>query len=334
MRDQGVFFPIDPGADASLGGMAATRASGTNAVRYGTMRENVLSLTAVMANGDVVRTARRARKSSGLRPDPASGRVGRNPRRHYRGGGEALRHPRIAHRGVCPFPSLEDASKAVIQTIQMGIPVARIELVDEEQVKVFNAYARLNLKIAPMLFVEFHGTPPRPGSNRKPSPRSLRSWAGDRSMGKQEEDRQRLWQARHDAFWAAKSVMPGKEALATDVCVPISALGTVRQGNQQDLAQYGLFGPIVGHAGDGNFHVTLFCDTTDEDEVARVKTFYERLIRRAIAMDGTSTGEHGIGRGKMKFLEEEHGAGVAVMREIKKALDPRNILNPGKIIAL
>jgi D-lactate dehydrogenase (cytochrome) len=337
LRDKGLFFPIDPGADASLGGMAATRASGTNAVRYGTMRENVLSLTAVMANGEVVRTAKRARKSS----------AGYDLTRLLVGsegtlgiitevGVKLYGIPESITAGVCPFPSVDAACQAVIQTIQLGIPVARIELVDEEHVKAFNAYSKIDLKVVPTLFVEFHGTPA--GTEEQSGlfgSIAEELGGGPFTWATKEEDRQRLWQARHDAFWATKSLMPGKEAFATDVCVPISRLAECVNETRADLAANGLYGPIVGHVGDGNFHVVLYCDRSDAGELARVKEFYERLIKRAIAMEGTSTGEHGVGSGKMRFLELEHGAeGVAMMRRIKQALDPKNILNPGKIVAL
>jgi D-lactate dehydrogenase (cytochrome) len=337
LRDKGLFFPIDPGADASLGGMAATRASGTNAVRYGTMRENVLNLTAVMANGDVVKTASRAKKSSAgydltrllVGSEGTLGIITEVGLRLYG-------IPESIAAGVCPFPSVDAACQTVIQTIQLGIPVARIELVDEEHVKAFNAYSKIDLKVAPTLFVEFHGTQAGTAEQTQLFGAIAEEMGGGPfSWATKEEDRQRLWQARHDAFWATKSLMPGKEAFATDVCVPISRLAECVKETQADLAANGLYGPIVGHVGDGNFHVVLYCDRADGEELKRVKGFYDRLIRRAIAMEGTSTGEHGIGAGKMAFLEVEHGAeGVAVMRQIKKALDPKNILNPGKIVAL
>lgn len=337
LRDKGLFFPIDPGADASIGGMAATRASGTNAVRYGTMRENVLNLTAVMANGEVVKTANRAKKSS----------AGYDLTRLLVGsegtlgiitevGVKLYGIPESIAAGVCPFPSIDAACQAVIQTIQLGIPVARIELVDEEHVKAFNAYSKIDLKVAPTLFLEFHGT--QAGTEEQSQlfgAIAEEMGGGPFAWETREEDRQRLWQARHDAFWATKSLMPGKEAFATDVCVPISRLAECVNETQADLKANGLYGPIVGHVGDGNFHVVLYCARNDAGELKRVKGFYERLIRRAIAMEGTCTGEHGVGRGKMAFLELEHGAqGVALMRQIKQALDPKNILNPGKIVAL
>jgi D-lactate dehydrogenase (cytochrome) len=337
LRDQGLFFPIDPGADASLGGMAATRASGTNAVRYGTMRENVLNLTAVLANGQVVKTAKRAKKSSAgydltrllVGSEGTLGIITEVGVRLYG-------IPESIAAGVCPFPSVDAACRAVIQTIQLGIPVARIELVDDEHVKAFNAYSKIDLQVAPTLFVEFHGTEAGTREQSELFAGIAQELGGGRfTWATKEEDRQRLWQARHDAFWATKSLMPGKEAFATDVCVPISRLAECVKETQADLAANSLYGPIVGHVGDGNFHVVLYCDRSDADELNRVKGFYERLIKRAIAMEGTSTGEHGVGVGKMAFLELEHGAeGLAMMRQIKQALDPKNILNPGKIVAL
>jgi D-lactate dehydrogenase (cytochrome) len=335
LRDQGLFFPIDPGADASLGGMTATRASGTNAVRYGTMRENVLNVTAVMPNGEVIRTASRARKSSAgydltrllVGSEGTLGVITEVALRLYG-------IPESIAAGVCPFPSVEAACKATIQAIQMGIPVARIELVDSEHVKAFNAYSKLSLAVTPTLFLEFHGTE---ASTREQSETfgaiAEELGGGPFTWETKEEDRQKLWQARHDAFWATKSLMPGKDAFATDVCVPISRLAECVGETQKDLEKYGLYGPIVGHVGDGNFHVVLYCDRNNPDEVSRVNECYGRLIDRAIAMEGTCTGEHGIGSGKTKYLAREHGPALAFMREIKKAIDPRNIMNPGKNVA-
>jgi D-lactate dehydrogenase (cytochrome) len=334
LRDQGLFFPIDPGADASLGGMAATRASGTNAVRYGTMRDNVLSLTVVTADGQCVRTARRARKSS----------AGYDLTRLFVGSEGtlgvitevALRLygiPQAIIAGVCPFPSVEAACNTAIETIQFGIPIARIELVDTEHVRAFNAYSKTTLAEAPTLFVEFHGTDAAVAEQAALFEEIARDkGGGPLSLARQEEDRARLWQARHDAFWAAKAMRPGKEVFATDVSVPISRLAECVVETEADLAASALYGPIVGHVGDGNFHVVLFCDRKDPDEVARVERFYERLIMRAIAMDGTCTGEHGVGRGKMKFLVHELGAGLDLMRRVKQSLDPKEIMNPGKIV--
>jgi D-lactate dehydrogenase (cytochrome) len=337
LRAQGLFFPIDPGADASLGGMAATRASGTNAVRYGTMRDVVTGLTAVMANGSIVRTGTRAKKSS----------AGYDLTRLLVGsegtlgvitevGLRLFGIPEAITAGVCTFPTVEAACKATIETIQSGIPVARIELVDEEHVKALNAYSKLSLKVAPTLFLEFHGTQ----ASAREQIAAFADIAGGHGAGaleraEREEDRQRLWQARHDAFWATRAIAaPGHDVFATDVCVPISRLAECVTATQADLKASNLYGPIVGHVGDGNFHVVLYCDRSNPEQVKTVKGFYSRLIHRAIAMEGTCTGEHGVGRGKMAYMEAEHGTGVAVMRQIKQALDPQNILNPGKIIAM
>ena len=336
LRDQGLFFPVDPGADASLGGMAATRASGTNAVRYGTMRDNVLNVTAVMANAQIIRTGSRAKKSSAgydltrlmVGSEGTLGVITEVALKLYG-------IPESIVAAVCPFPSVEACCNATITAIQMGIPVARIELVDAEHVKAFNAYSKLDLKVTPTLFLEFHGTE----ASAKEQAESFAAIAedlggGPYSWATKEEDRQKLWQARHDAFWATKSLVPGKDAFATDVCVPISRLAECVSATQDDLAANGLYGPIVGHVGDGNFHVVLFCDRADPVEVKKVKVVYDRLIDRAIAMGGTSTGEHGIGSGKVAYLEKEHGTALSFMRDIKRALDPKNIMNPGKNAAI
>jgi D-lactate dehydrogenase (cytochrome) len=336
LRDQGLFFPVDPGADASLGGMTATRASGTNAVRYGTMRENVLNVTAVMANGEIIRTGSRARKSSAgydltrlmVGSEGTLGVITEVALKLYG-------IPESIVSAVCPFPSLEACCNATITAIQMGLPVARIELVDTEHVKAFNAYSKLDLKVMPTLFLEFHGTE----ASAREQAETFAAIAedlggGPYSMATKEEDRQKLWQARHDAFWATKSLMPGKESFSTDVCVPISRLAECVTQTQADLAANNLYGPIVGHVGDGNFHVVLYCDRKDEAEVARVKQVYSRLIDRAIDMGGTCTGEHGIGTGKRAYLEKEHGPALAFMRAVKTAFDPHNIMNPGKNVAI
>jgi D-lactate dehydrogenase (cytochrome) len=336
LRDQGLFFPVDPGADASLGGMTATRASGTNAVRYGTMRENVLNVTAVMANGEIIRTGSRARKSSAgydltrllVGSEGTLGVITEVALKLYG-------IPESIVSAVCPFPSVEACCTATITAIQMGLPVARIELVDAEHVKAFNAYSKLDLMVSPTLFLEFHGT----GASAREQAETFAAIAedlggGPYSMATKEEDRQKLWQARHDAFWATKSLMPGKDSFATDVCVPISRLAECVTETQADLAANGLYGPIVGHVGDGNFHVVLYCDRNDAQEYAKVKDVYARMIDRAIAMGGTSTGEHGIGSGKRDYLEKEHGPALSFMRAIKRALDPDNIMNPGKNVAI
>lgn len=333
LRDTGLFFPIDPGADASLGGMASTRASGTNAVRYGTMRDNVIALTAVMADGTVVKTAARARKTSAgydltrllIGAEGTLGIITELTLKLYG-------IPEAISGGSCSFVSEEAACRAVIETIQMGIPVARIELLDALQVKAVNRYSKLNLREEPLLLLEFHGSEQ---SVREQAERfnmiaadnggSTFLWTTD------PEERTRLWQARHDAYWAALSLQPGKRAIATDVCVPISRLAECMAETQKDIAAHHLLAPIVGHVGDGNFHVQVLLDPDNEAEVAAVHHFISRLSLRAIAMDGTCTGEHGIGQRKQDYLVKELGPAVDLMRSIKQVLDPQNIMNPGKI---
>ena len=337
LRDDGVFFPIDPGADASIGGMAATRASGTNAVRYGTMRDNVLALKAVLANGEVIATSRRARKSA----------AGYDLTRLLVGSEGTLGvitevtlklHgiPEAIAGGICPFPSVEAACEATIATIQSGIPVARIELLDALQVKAVNTYSNLTLPERPMLCLEFHGSPTGVAEQSA----RFGDIAADLGGGPFEwatkvEDRSRLWQARHNAYWAALGLRPGAKAIASDVCVPISRLAECVVATQADVAANQLIAPIVGHVGDGNFHLSILVDMADADEVRRTEGLLERLVERALAMDGTCTGEHGVGQGKMKYLKAEHGeAALLAMRAVKTALDPQNIINPGKIVTL
>ncbi len=336
LRDTGLFFPIDPGADASIGGMAATRASGTNAVRYGTMRENVLSLTAVMANGEVVKTARRAKKSS----------AGYDLTRLLVGSEGTLGVitevsvklygiPESIAAGVCSFPDVESACNATIMTIQMGIPVARIELLDTEQVKAANVYSDLGLVESPHLFLEFHGTEAGTAEQSELfGAIAEECGGGEFNWATKTEERNHLWQARHDSFWAAKNMCPGLDVLATDVCVPISRLAECVTETKKELEERGFWGPIVRHVGDGNFHFQVFFDASDDAQLASCKAFVDSVVLRALAMDGTSTGEHGVGLGKMKFLQAEHGAGLQVMRQIKTALDPKNIMNPGKIVSI
>ncbi len=336
LRDTGLFFPIDPGADASLGGMAATRASGTNAVRYGTMRENVLALTAIMANGEVVRTSRRAKKSS----------AGYDLTRLLVGSEGTLGLiteitlnlqgiPESIVSGVCPFPDIESACNVAIQTIQTGIPIARIELLDEIQIMAGNNYSQLGLEEKPHLFVEFHGTEAGTAEQVELFGEITQEWGGGEfQWAVKTEDRNKLWQARHDAFWASCDLRPGEKSFSTDVCVPISRLAECVMETKKDLDDSGLYGPIVGHVGDGNFHVLVFADPTDPVQLKTSYGFLDRLVLRALSMEGTCTGEHGVGVGKMKFLEAEHGTGVNVMRQIKKALDPKNIMNPGKIFTI
>jgi D-lactate dehydrogenase (cytochrome) len=336
LRDQGLFFPIDPGADATLGGMTATRCSGTNAVRYGTMKDNVLSLKVVLANGEIINTARRAKKSSAgydltRLMVGSEGTLGVITEITLRLAGI----PEAIAAGICPFPSVEAACNTAIATIQSGIPVARIELLDALQVKACNAYSKLALPETPMLFVEFHGSE----AHVKEQSERFGEIAGELGGGAfdwatKAEDRTRLWQARHDAYWAGRALRPGVQAFATDVCVPLSRLADCVIATQRDLAESKLLAPILGHVGDGNFHVTMLMDMNDPDEVARARGVHERMIERALAMDGTCTGEHGVGQGKMKYLLAEHGpAALEVMRAVKAALDPQGILNPGKIVS-
>ena len=337
LRDQGLFFPIDPGADASLGGMAATRPSGPNAVRNGTMKETLLALKVGQPNGEIMTTASRAKKSS----------AGYDLTRLMVGSEGTLGiiveltlklHgiPEAIAAGICPFPSVEAACNATILTIQSGIPVARIELLDELQVKACNAYSKLSLPQTPLLLVEFHGTE---GSVAEQSER-FGAIAKDLGGGPFEwatkaEDRTRLWQARHDAYWAAVGLRPGCKPLATDACVPISRLAECVTESQRDLQECGLVAPIVGHVGDGNFHISLLLDPDDEREMETARKFLARLAERAQRMEGTCTGEHGIGQGKMKYMLAEHGVqAMGVMASIKRTLDPEGIMNPGKMLEM
>ena len=337
LRDTGLFFPIDPGADASLGGMTATRASGTNAVRYGTMRENVLSLTVVLADGRVIKTARRARKSSAgydltrlfVGSDGTLGIITEVTLRLYG-------IPEAISAAVCPFQSMEGAVNTVIETIQMGIPVARIELVDDVTMDCVIQYSQLTqYKPEPMLFFEFHGTPA--GVEEQATmvgEIAASNGGGEFQWTANAEERNRLWQARHDVNWAMGLLKetPEETMLATDVCVPISRLADCIMQTKQDLDETGLRSGIVGHVGDGNFHMGLVADFNDPEQKKRAVDFSDRLTERALAMGGTCTGEHGVGIGKIKFLQAEHGEALSVMRDLKRALDPDNIMNPGKMI--
>ena len=336
LRDTGLFFPIDPGANASLGGMASTRASGTNAVRYGTMRENVLSLTAVMPDGEVVTTAKRARKSSAgydltrllVGAEGTLGVITELTVRLYG-------IPQAISGGVCPFPDVDSACNAVIETVQMGVPVARIELINSLGMRAFNNYAKLGFPETPCLFVEFHGTDAGVKEQAEIFGEIIAAHGGGPFQWTADaEGRSKLWKARHDAYWAGMTLRPGSRALSTDVCVPISRLAGCIVETEADIVASGLVASIVGHVGDGNFHVLALMDMDDPKEIEAVEAFVARLNMRAIAMDGTCTGEHGIGQGKMAFLSHELGAGVGVMRAIKQALDPLNIMNPGKIVLL
>lgn len=336
LRDTGLFFPIDPGADATLGGMTATRASGTNAVRYGTMRENVLALTVVTADGRIINTARRARKSA----------AGYDLTRIFVGSEGTLGVitevtlrlygiPEAMSAAVCSFPGIEGAVNTVIQTIQMGVPVARIELLDDLQMEACIKYSDLDYPAAPTLFLEFHGTEASVAEQAE----TVQAIAAEHGSGNfqwatRAEDRNHLWQARHDAAYAALALQPGKKMWATDVCVPISRLAECIFDTKKDLEDSFLLAPLVGHVGDGNFHLVFLFDPEDERETAEVERLNERLVLRALAFDGTCTGEHGVGYGKLEFLTAEHGEAVSLMRDIKRAFDPANIMNPGKIVQM
>jgi len=334
LRDTGLFFPIDPGANASLGGMAATRASGTNAVRYGTMRDNVLAVQAVMADGRAITTARRAKKTSAgydltrllIGSEGTLGIITALTLKLYG-------IPQAISGGVCPFPNIEKACEAVIATIQMGIPVARIEVVNQLQMRAMKNYSKLDYPESPCLFVEFHGSDAGVAEQAESFGEIAAEFGGGPFLWtKVAEERNKLWKARHDAYWASLTLRPGAKGLSTDVCVPISRLAECIAETEADIERMGLIAPIVGHVGDGNFHVMVLMDMDDPKEIAQAEEFVGRLNMRAIGMDGTCTGEHGIGQGKMSFLCKEIGDSVDVMRTIKTALDPLNILNPGKIL--
>jgi len=335
LRSTGLMFPIDPGADATLGGMAATRASGTTAVRYGTMRENVLGLTVVLADGRIIRTGTRARKSS----------AGYDLTRLFVGSEGTLgvitavtlrlhALPESISAAVCAFESIDGAVETVIATIQLGVPVARIELLDDVQMDAINRYAHTSYRVAPTLFFEFHGEDDAHVAGQAKTVQALAVERGghDVAWAVRPEDRERLWQARHNAHYAGLALRPGCRSWATDVCVPISRLAECVRETKTDHA--GLPFPVclVGHAGDGNFHLMYLIDPASPGEMAEARRLNERLVARALAMGGTCTGEHGVGYGKMPFLEAEHGGSLEVMRAIKRALDPDNRMNPGKVI--
>ena len=335
LHGTGLFFPIDPGADASIGGMAATRASGTNAVRYGTMRENVLGMTAVMADGRVIRTGSRARKSS-AGYDLTHLLVGSEGTLGITTELTVRLHPlpEAVSAATCAFPDIVSAVNTVIQTIQLGVPVARIELVDALTVQAINRYSKTTLHESPMLFFEFHGSP----ASVEEQAQTVQEIANDNGglafdWASRPEDRTRLWAARHDVYFASLNLRPGSRGVTTDVCVPISKLAECIAGTRDDIEASGFIAPIVGHVGDGNFHTIILVDPADEVEIARAEALNNKIVKRALALGGTCTGEHGIGIGKQAFLLEEHGsAAIDAMRMVKQALDPDNLLNPGKIL--
>ena len=333
LRDTGLFFPIDPGADASIGGMTSTRGSGTMAVRYGTMRDNVMALEVVLADGRVIRTSRRAKKSA----------AGYDLTRLFVGAEGTLGviteitlrlHPvpEAMSAVVCPFGSFEGAVDTAIAVIQAGIPVARIELLDEVMIRGVNAFARLGVPEQPTLFLEFHGSDAAVAAQACAS-EAIASEYGARAFQwtSNAEERTRLWSARDNTLYAGTGLRPGCKALITDVCVPLSRLAECLIETRRDIEQSGLIAPIVGHVGDGNFHTLILIDPASDDEIARAKALHERMVLRALALDGTCTGEHGIGFGKIAYLAREHGDAVATMRALKRALDPHDLMNPGKI---
>ena len=335
LKGTGLFFPIDPGADATLGGMAATRASGTNAVRYGTMRDNVMATTTVLADGRIMKTGGRARKSS----------AGYDLTRLLVGSEGTLGImteltvklypiPEAISAAVCTFPSIEAAVQTVILTIQLGIPVARIELLDSLSLKAINLFSKTTLSEAPTLFFEFHGSPAGVAEQAQTVQAIADDLGGANfAWATRPEDRSRLWQARHDAYFACLQLKPGCRCFPTDVCVPISRLAECIAATNEDIARVGIPIALFGHVGDGNFHLVVLVDTENPEEMKEAAWISQRVVERAIAMEGTCTGEHGIGLGKRKYLPLEHGeVAVDIMRAVKQALDPANLLNPGKVL--
>jgi D-lactate dehydrogenase (cytochrome) len=335
LKNTGLMFPIDPGADATIGGMTATRASGTTAVRYGTMRDNVLGLTVVLADGRVIKTGGRARKSSS----------GYDLTRLFVGSEGTLGvmteitlrlfgRPEALAAAVCPFRSMQGAAATVITTIQLGIPVARIEIIDAQQLEFVNRYSKTNYPLAPTLFFEFHGVSQASVDEQSRLVQEIASEHGALAFqwATTPEERATLWQARHNVLYATMASRPGARPWTSDVCVPISRLSECILETQDDLQQSNIVAPLVGHAGDGNFHLIFMVDTEDAAEMDRVKAANNRLVERALRLGGTCTGEHGVGFGKLKYLPQEHGESLDAMRAIKRALDPHDLMNPGKLI--
>jgi len=335
LKNTGLTFFVDPGADATIGGMTATGASGTTAVRYGTMRENVRGLTVVLADGKIITTGGRARKSSAgydlTRLFVASeGTLGIISEITLR----LQPLPEAVAAAVCAFPSIDAAVKTVIATIQLGVPVARIELLDDVQMDAVNKYSRLDYRPLPTLFFEFHGHSEQEVADHAGTVQSLAAEHGgsDFAWVTRPEDRSRLWRARHDAYFATLALRPGAKAWSTDACVPISRLADCIVASKEDLDRSPLTGTLVGHVGDGNFHMLYLVDPDSPEEMAEARRLNERLVMRALEMGGTCSGEHGVGIGKMKYLAREHGDAIETMRAIKRALDPKGLLNPGKIL--
>jgi D-lactate dehydrogenase (cytochrome) len=334
LRATGLFFPVDPGAGtATLGGMAATRASGTSTVRYGSMRENVINIKAVLASGEVVDTARLARKSaSGYDLTRllvgSEGTLGLITELTLKLHGV----PEAILAATAAFPNIEAACRVSMQAIQAGLGVARIELLDAMQIQCVNAYSHLSVEAVPTLFLEFHGSTTACRGDFETFNGIAAAEGGlNINAAADEAGRKHLWQARHDAFWAVKAAWPGKHFLVTDIAVPLSKLAEAVRETSEDIKKTGLIAPIVGHVGDGNFHAIIVFDPDNSGEFTRVEAFLDRLVERALRLEGTATGEHGVGQGKSRYMMREHGSGVAVMRAIKQAIDPLNILNPGKI---
>ncbi|MBL8380909.1 MAG: FAD-binding protein [Burkholderiales bacterium] len=335
IKDTGLFFPIDPGADASIGGMSATRASGTAAVRYGTMKENVLALTVVLADGRIIKTGRRTKKSS----------AGYDLTRLFVGSEGTLGiitevtvklypQPEAMSAAVCRFPTMVDAANTVIQTIQLGVPIARADFVDPLTVRALNAHSKTTLEELPTVFFEFHGTE----AGVKEQAETVQAIAGEHGAqafqwAVKPEERSKLWQARHDAYFACLQLQPGCRIVSTDVCVPISRLAECLAETERDIRESGRLVPVLGHIGDGNFHLCIIVDPNSPSDIEAAEAMNERLVHRAIAMEGTCTGEHGVGFGKIAFMNEEHGDAIEIMRTLKFSLDPHNLMNPGKVIA-
>jgi len=336
LRDTGLFFPVDPGADASLGGMCATRASGTNAVRYGTMKDNVLSLTVVLADGRILKTGTRAKKSSAgydltrlfIGSEGTLGIITEATLKLH-GLQEAI------SSAVCSFPTVDDAINTTIATIQSGIPIARIELLDSLLMKAINSYSKLDYPEQPHLFLEFHGSETSVKEQAEMVQEIATEWGGaDFAWATKSEERSKLWKARHDAYPSILQLQPGTAAITTDVCVPVSRLAECIHETNIDIEQASMPIVMLGHVGDGNFHLAILPHPDRPEDVNEAEAFNHRLVRRALAMDGTCSGEHGIGMGKILFLEEENPMGVEVMRQLKTTLDPDNLMNPGKMIRI
>ena len=334
LRTTGLFFPVDPGANATIGGMTATRASGTTAVRYGTMKENVLALEVVLADGRIIRTGTRAKKSSAGYDLThlmvgSEGTLGIITEITLRLQGQ----PEAIAAAVCDFETVDDAINTVISAVQMGIPMARMEMLDSLSIKALNDFNQLGLPEKPHLFMEFHGS----NSGVAEQSKTIKELASDNNGGAfhwstKTEDRTKLWKARHMAFYATKALKPNFDGMSTDVCVPISKLAKAISDTSKDAAEHGMFAPILGHVGDGNYHTLFLTDPNKPEELMKAKELTHRMNIRALELGGTVTGEHGIGMGKMKYMTAEHGDGWSVMADIKRALDPQNIMNPGKVV--